>query len=135
MVHEWSRTDKLPFEPYAESECDLIVQEWTDPADGMKCIFFRNLNSVILDDAAKEMESPLGRWWLEIKLLVIFRFFDNFPVYLKGPSWVRSTFTHMILSVAAVIGPVLGIRATYPEYTPDELVVNNVTTGKDHTWD
>src|SRR5690242_3345848 len=40
--HEWRRAPEI-------EEDELVVKEWTDPEDGEKEIFFRNLNSAILD--------------------------------------------------------------------------------------
>lgn len=39
--HEWRRVENGGEE--------LVVREWTDPEDGEKEVFFRNLNSVLLE--------------------------------------------------------------------------------------
>lgn len=128
-VHEWSRADRLPDESfYAQFEHALVVQEWTDPADGLKCIFFRNLNTVILDETSKGGDRLFSRWWFQTKILVIFHYFDNFPVYWSEPGWLRSTLTHVVLSVAALIGQVCGFQPPYMEYKPDDRVGDNLTT-------
>ncbi|KAI9751211.1 MAG: 3'-phosphoadenosine 5'-phosphosulfate sulfotransferase, partial [Chaenotheca gracillima] len=49
VAHEWK--------PAAGGSTDVIVEESTDPADGLKEVFFRNLNSVLLEP---EPATPKG---------------------------------------------------------------------------
>ncbi|KAH7039766.1 uncharacterized protein B0I36DRAFT_357160 [Microdochium trichocladiopsis] len=62
-VHEWRRSRALlsrspqgDGEVQHEEEEELVVKEWTDPKDGQKETFFRNLNGIILDALAAEAE-------------------------------------------------------------------------------
>jgi quercetin dioxygenase-like cupin family protein len=111
--HEWRRA--------SSSDEELIVKEWTDPEDGEKEVFFRNLSSVI-EDATKDRKP--NEWSLTHQLFVIFRALDNFPVLVdlsyvpvvgKGLEWA---ITHFVLGYAVLLGLVLGWKSVYPEYTP-----------------
>jgi quercetin dioxygenase-like cupin family protein len=111
--HEWRRA--------SSSDEELIVKEWTDPEDGEKEVFFRNLSSVI-EDATRNGKP--NEWSLTPQLFVIFRALDNFPVLVdlgyvpvvgKGLEWA---ITHFVLGYALLLGLVLGWKSVYPEYTP-----------------
>ncbi|KAE8398151.1 hypothetical protein BDV37DRAFT_37087 [Aspergillus pseudonomiae] len=114
-VHEWSRV--LDDDPDINDE--LIVREWTDPADGLKEVFFRNLNSVILGHTGKGW---LGSVMFMLQLWTIFHRLDNWPVVLDGPFYTRWLLTHVVVGVGARLGAVCGLRAVYDEYTPRELI-------------
>lgn len=136
--HEWQRAE-------ADGE-EVVVVEKTVPADGEKALFFWNLNGVVLD-APKLLHAPgfLARCptlvaqllltaWIELNLMVIFAHLDNIPVYLNLPSsrlrkrnlvpvqtlamidWILS---HFVLSVAALIGWILGVQPVDRRYTPE----------------
>jgi hypothetical protein len=128
--HEWQRADAV--QPHrgrtgsdSQPAIDLIVREWTDPVDCQKEIFFRNLNSVILDATAA---GPLSEFWLTLQLFMIFAVLDNYPMLYSGPrslpflapafEWV---FTHAALFLATLVGRVFAMRAVYDEYTPRSL--------------
>ncbi|PMD60695.1 uncharacterized protein K444DRAFT_588701 [Hyaloscypha bicolor E] len=105
---------------------DLIVKEWTDPADGEKAIFFRNVVGLILDrdPAARTLQNLRTAW----NLFVVFWEWDNFPRFVKMPRlWglgnsVERGVTWAILGSAALIGRWVGVRGTYEEYgTKDDL--------------
>ncbi|KAK1216412.1 hypothetical protein PQX77_020965 [Marasmius sp. AFHP31] len=42
-IHEWKRSN------FDGPEDDLVMREWTDPKDGMKEVFFRSVNGLVLD--------------------------------------------------------------------------------------
>ncbi|KAE9381242.1 hypothetical protein N431DRAFT_424829 [Stipitochalara longipes BDJ] len=116
--HEWQRAS-------TEGE-DLVVKEWTDPADGQKEVFFRNLSSVILDCTK---DGPPKEWWLTWQLFVVFWGLDNYPVFLKM-AWVpligsllEWALTHVLLVAAVFAGKIIGLRSVYGEYTPSTLFV------------
>lgn len=44
-IHEWQREAKGYAQPNSQDRKDLVVREWTLPADGQKEMFFRMLNS------------------------------------------------------------------------------------------
>lgn len=140
--HEWSRADVVVEEDEEEGrgreggkeingtgeEQDLIMREWTDPTDGEKEIFFRNLSSIILDSTADGTKAP-NTFWLTWQLLVVFWTLDNFPVVVPvGDStgllgmMIESVFTYGALFVAAFVGRLVGLKAWYGEYTPAVLV-------------
>ena len=123
--HEWRRAAKGDGKAYEESwdEEPLVVEEWTDPFDGEKEVFFRNLNSVIIDT----IKSPTWwmDWWLSLQLFVVFADADNYPVFWpqrNGYETVQYLLTRFILVVAKGVGRLLGARGTYEEYTPSALV-------------
>lgn len=128
-VHEWHRVAG------DASQQDLVVREWTAPADGQKEVFFRALNSFLTEPRpASLFEAPrfLPAWvtgWMEnwivmLQLFVIFRSWDNWPVMVGDDcglvSWLA---THVVLGVCSAIGHVVGLRGLYREYVPDELAV------------
>ncbi|KAH8669655.1 hypothetical protein BGZ60DRAFT_408005 [Tricladium varicosporioides] len=80
MKHEWQRGDK----GNGEDKDELVVKEWTDPEDGEKEIFFRNLNSAILDATSNGLRKP-NEWMLTWQLFTIFWQLDNFPLKPSRP--------------------------------------------------
>ena len=112
-IHEWRRDPS--------DDTVLVVEESTDPADGQKELFFRNLSSALLDMTAtpSRAPAPLGiptGWWINLQLFVIFKAFDNYPVLNTGPA--GTFFTHSALYFAGIMGLLLGVKAVYNEYTP-----------------
>ncbi len=100
------------------------MEEWTDPADCQKEVFFRNLSSIILDCTK---DGPPSELWLNLQLFVIFNQLDNWPVFVdlgqvpvigRLVEWV---ITHVVLLVATVFGKFFGYRGVYEEYTPRRL--------------
>ena len=120
VVHRYARHEWRRAEPDGE---ELVVEEWTNPADGAKEVFFRNLNSVILDCSKA---GPPTDWWLTLQLFVIFSGLDNFPVLLDfahlpyiGESFEWAV-THTVLFCAITMGKMLGCKSVYQEYTPND---------------
>ncbi|KAF2262749.1 hypothetical protein CC78DRAFT_467407 [Lojkania enalia] len=130
---------------------EVVVEEWTAPADISKPLFFWNLNYILLlsTPSARPTDSVyvptlqrtarrvLGAWWIDLQLLVVFAVLDNYPVFWDiggwGERWVGERImgrvcrgkewlaTHMVLWMAAVVGGVLGLEAVSEERTPKEL--------------
>ncbi len=103
------------------------MKEWTDPADGQKEVFFRNLGSVILDCTKDE---PPNECWLTWQLFVVFWGLDNYPVFVTF-SWMpfigrmlEWAITHVFLFVAVFAGKLVGLKSAYGEYTPGRLLAN-----------
>lgn len=125
QIHEWRRSDHDP-----QSE-DLVLKEWTDPADGQKEVFFRMLNSVLTEPEPARMHNaitiPLLSTWLEgyvvpLQLLTVFAACDNCPVILNQQGVLGWVLTHLILGFATILGGfVLGLKPLYDEYISDEL--------------
>ncbi|KAI0850572.1 hypothetical protein F5Y00DRAFT_33379 [Daldinia vernicosa] len=129
LVHEWRRADRKE-EGYLgvaeqdqdtgadteeeEEEEELVVREWTEPRDGAKEMFFRNLNGIILDATAGG-----GAWsddaLVTLELWNLFWRADNYPVTL-GAGWVGGLATRAAMGVAVAMGWVLGRRGVYGEY-------------------
>jgi hypothetical protein len=102
--HEWKRAEDQ------DVDKNLVVEEWTDPSDGQKEVFFRNLSSVL------QQNPDASGHWVVLQLFIIFGAMDNYPVMVEGVS--GRLVTHFVLGLATIVGFLLGLRATYPEYTP-----------------
>jgi mannose-6-phosphate isomerase-like protein (cupin superfamily) len=138
--HEWQRAE-LGGE-------EVVVIERTEPADGEKALFFWNLNGVILDlpqvlngpssfvsRCPKLVARLFSTLLIELNLMVIFAHLDNVPAFFDLPSsklrlgnmvpvpilvameWFGS---HAILSVAALLGWMLGLQPVTRKYTPEK---------------
>ncbi|KAI1655271.1 hypothetical protein F4813DRAFT_186502 [Daldinia decipiens] len=106
-VHEWRRAEEETAGADAE---ELVVREWTEPRDGAKEMFFRNLNGIILDAAGG------GDALVTLELWNLFWRADNYPVTAVGAGWVGGVATRAAMGVAVVVGWVLGRRGVYEEY-------------------
>lgn len=117
--HEWRRGDK----GNGEDKDELVVKEWTDPEDGEKEIFFRNLNSAILDATSNGLGKP-NEWMLTWQLFTIFWQLDNFPVLISLGRFpivgevLERWVSFLVLGVAALLGGIVGVRGVRDEYTP-----------------
>jgi len=117
--HEYQRADTEP----EDGKVDLIIKEFTDPADGNKERFFRNLTGVIGDrEAAGGLLANIATVG---QLFVLFHGHDNYPALLRLPSSmgplgraVERGFTISVLWSVATLGWFAGWRSEYPEYTP-----------------
>ncbi|KAI4150340.1 MAG: hypothetical protein LQ340_004137 [Diploschistes diacapsis] len=123
VVHEWRRDPN--------DDGVLVVEEWTDPADGQKELFFRNLLSTMLDMTDLPSPAPAPTWmpfdwWLTLQLFPISHEFDNSPLLYSGLAGRPATY--YILFVADLIGLMFGLRGKYKEYTPGGLYLK----GKDN---
>ncbi len=114
VKHEWKRANQGNSETGKQQS--LVVKEWTEPADGQKEVFFRNLNSVLLE----EPTSKFPGFFTSLQLFVIFHYLDNYPVFLEcvASRWI----THFILGAARILGALVGLRPVYDEYTPRRLL-------------
>jgi len=138
--HEWFRADRGG---EVEGE-EVVVFERTEPDDGEKSIFFWNLNGVVLEAAqAKKRCLVAGRpswfarlgcwvlgWMLWIRLMVIMRALDNFPVFWSFEEYIDlgrvSTalewlITHLVLEAVGLVGWAFGVRAVGREFTLTDL--------------
>ncbi|CAH0050756.1 unnamed protein product [Clonostachys solani] len=124
-LHEFGRADRV-MEGADSREVDLRIMEWTEPSDGAKETFFRNMLGVIIDREA----GILGNIKLLLSLFVVMQRYDNYPVFIKGPtlfgktvqSSIRRTTTYVVRGGIALVGRLFGLKATYPEYTPASLL-------------
>lgn len=123
---------------------EVVVEEWTDPADISKPLFFWNLNGIItapsdlvLSKRQQIAKYILGRWWMDLQLFVVFWELDNWPIFincrklwlfsatnqwrlrLSDATEILSSF--LVLLVAKVVGTVLGLHAVEKRWMPDTL--------------
>lgn len=119
VIHEWKRAS-------VNGE-EVVVQEWTDPADGAKEVFFRNLNSAILDADMERVGVAKwipASWWMELQILTICAGMDNYPILVEawGTWMAMRTLMIVILKTVALLCSFMGFRAWYEEYTPARLI-------------
>lgn len=111
-----------------EWEKVLLVREWTDPRDGEKEIFFRNIAGVVNEPKPPLIQNGhwllfwIWGWWVEWQIWVIGARGDNFPAILEGkrPIFER-LLVHLICWMAVFSGKAIGLKGRYDEYTPLEL--------------
>ena len=123
---------------------EVIVEEWTDPADISKALFFWNLNGFLtapqnsrLPMRQSVLKTIIGPWWIPFNLFVIFWELDNWPVFVSmrgrtGP-WMRESLgdiferlveyivTFFVLFGAKTLGRLANIQGLSRERTPDDL--------------
>jgi quercetin dioxygenase-like cupin family protein len=124
QVHEWRRSSDSDPE-------DLVVKEWTDPADGQKEVFFRMLNSFLTEPEPTKMHASVWpsfvEGWLErcvitMQLFAIFAACDNWPVMFGQEGAFGSILTHLVLGTMGVLGQwLIGLRPVYDEYVSPDL--------------
>jgi hypothetical protein len=152
--HNWGRADERVMGRYygfhtqitrpRDADQGVVVEEWTDPADIAKPLFFWNLNGVITAPQDVVLPLPqsvlkwaLGVWWVPFQLFVIFWELDNWPVFLdlRGLLQPQLGFkiagvienvaeyimTLMVLFAAKIVGWLVGVRAVEQGRTPDAL--------------
>ena len=108
---------------------DLIAEEWTDPADGQKEIFFRNLFSTALEPQYQSKVSWLGGFWKMLQIMCVMWEMDNYLVLVDFEGWrggwrelVEAAFTYAIMGCMVALGVLCGCRAVSEEYTPKHLI-------------
>ncbi len=107
---------------------DLVAEEWTDPRDGEKEIFFRNIFSTAGESQWRE------RWWggvlIVLQMMLVMWELDNLIVLFDlggagdGSGWrgvVETAVTYAFMWSAAMTGRALGLKAVNDEYTPKHL--------------
>ncbi|OAK96467.1 hypothetical protein IQ06DRAFT_52738 [Phaeosphaeriaceae sp. SRC1lsM3a] len=138
--HEWMRADasrgRLPSCVRRvlpeDVEDEVVVEEWTDPSDLGKPLFFWNLNAIITapEDAAlsipaRGLKMLLGNWWVPFQLFVVFWDLDNWPVFSSmrgtGGSTIEYVMTFLVLFTAKALGWLVGVRAVEKKRTPDAI--------------
>ena len=154
--HEWGRAEGGGYsgrrigragivQRAADVDDEVVVEEWTDPADADKAGFFWNLNGIV--NAAADAPLPLlqrmvrgvlGAWWIPFQLFVVFWELDNWPVFARlgyyegrrtrwenADEWCRRRVeegsTWVLLLLAKVLGWVVGVRAVEQSRTPEGL--------------
>jgi hypothetical protein len=101
--HEWCRA-------VVDDGVEVIVEESTDPRDGMKTVFFWAVNAVVLEgiEQIKSSKSAFGRWFAEWllwwKLMIVFWELDNRPVMYGSRADVQSLSTFGVLALSSFLG-------------------------------
>lgn len=124
---------------------EAVVEEWTDPIDTGKPLFFWNLNRIIT--APVPTAPPLSRkviarrflggCWTDLQLFIVFWELDNWPIFLDLRKKLRLEKPHKLLTMltdgvevlitflalffARIVGSILGLRAVEKGRTPDAL--------------
>jgi len=123
------------------------MERW-DPPDGEKTLLLRNVNGVMLEGPRQQQQHKQGflawcpvvvaqfllAFWVELRIMVMFAHLDHIPVYVDLPSWSRLrkanvlsvqslamvdwVLSHLILSVAALMGWIVGVQPVDERYTP-----------------
>jgi hypothetical protein len=118
VQHEWSRAA-------IDDGIDVIVEESTEPRDGMKTVFFWAVNAVVLEgiERIKGSRTGLGAWieeWLLWwKLMIVFWELDNWPVF-GGRYFAQSLHTFTVLSVAGWLGWACGTKVIRKDIMPED---------------
>lgn len=123
---------------------EVVVEEWTDPSDIAKPLFFWNLNGIItapgetlLPKRQSVARAFLGPLWVDLQLFVVFWELDNWPVFnvLRNVSPASDSClrnlrvldaAEMLISfgallIAKLLGMLLGLKAVEERRTPDAL--------------
>jgi hypothetical protein len=150
--HEWRRAEAWFSQSQHEEgirpeDCDdeVVVEEWTEPGDVSKPLFFWNLCGVLFPPASfpplrlpllqHVVKAGMGDTWTMFQVLVIFWELDNWPVLLGmkglvgGSEWaygcvgrpLEYVMAFVVLLMAKTLGWVVGVRAVEKERTPSEL--------------
>jgi hypothetical protein len=151
--HEWMRAEawysgrrRMHAKRPEDVQEEVVVEEWMEPRDLGKCLFFWNLNGIIMERGdvglsvpQKMLKAVLGSFWVTFQLFVVFWELDNWPVFLSlrgilGPylgvkPWVYQhvegrleyVMTFVVLFIAKLLGWLFGVRAVEQRRTPDEL--------------
>ncbi len=108
---------------------DVIAEEWTDPADGQKEIFFRNIFSTLLEPQYKAEVSRLGELWRTLQIMCVMWELDNYVVFVDLEGWrggwralTEMAFTYAFMGCLMLLGRLFGCRAVHEEYTPKYLI-------------
>lgn len=116
VVHEFMRADMHGYRNgghEGEENEDVVVEEWTDPADGSKQVFFRNLLGVLND-------AEYWGKWLGLQALLICSRYDNYNVMMWS-GWGKVAVTHATYGAVEAVAWVAGLRPWYAEYTPEDF--------------
>lgn len=112
VVHEFMRAD-IDKPDDEKDPGEVITEEWTDPADGAKHIFFRNVFSTMQDS-----EKYWGRWTY-LQALLVCATYDNYIDI--GPGRLSYLTCHALFAGIRLVSSITGLKPWYEEYTPEEL--------------
>ncbi|KAF2682889.1 hypothetical protein K458DRAFT_488144 [Lentithecium fluviatile CBS 122367] len=114
VVHDFMRADASGSVKGEDGvEGDLVIEEWSEPVDGSKELFFRHAFSI-------QADSALFGWKIPLQMLLLLMYTDTFLELVPGP--VGWYVTHgLYAGVVAPLAWVVGVRPFYDEYTPERL--------------
>lgn len=112
VVHTFCRADK-DLHGQDKDVGDVVTEEWTDPADGVKHVFFRNVFSTLQDS------NTYWGHWTTLQVLLVAASYDDFIDILPGKFSYATT--HLFYGSVQLLGRLLGLRSWHEEYTPVEL--------------
>lgn len=108
---------------------DLVAEEWTDPADGQKEIFFRNLFSTVSELQYQSSKFWLGELWKTLQIMCVMWEMDNYLVFVDFGGWrggwralLEEAMTYAVMGCMMILGVLCGCRAVNEEYTPKHLI-------------
>ena len=107
---------------------DVVAEEWTDPADGQKEIFFRNLFSTLVETQYQSNTLWLGELWKTLQIMCVMWELDNYVVLVdfggwRGGwrAWIEAAFTYAVMGCMTILARLCGCRAVNEQYTPTHL--------------
>ncbi|KAF9700292.1 hypothetical protein EKO04_001653 [Ascochyta lentis] len=150
--HNWGRSEhyvdteennRIKSQPEEWAE-EVIVEEWTDPSDISKPLFFWNLNGIITAQSDTALSSRqriakriLGDWWIGLQLFGVFWELDNWPIFIncrnlwpsggasRGALWINdcaeAITSFVVLFVAKAASMLLDLQAVEQRRTPAAL--------------
>ena len=135
VVHDFGRADGGKALKDGGEEGVVEVEEWTEPEDGFKQVFFYNLLSPMIDPnlgSATPTTSPNITFPLVLQLLAAIPHLDNFvdplpflphnlPVLGGFLFGVKYVLTHLIYMAGSAVGRGMGYQRWVREYTPREF--------------
>ena len=110
---------------------DTVAEEWTDPADGQKEMFFRNISSTMAEPRYRSNGRVvrLGELWRQVQIMCVMWELDNYVVFVDFGGWkggfrqaVESGVTYAVMGGLMLLGRLFGCRGVNQEYTPEHLV-------------
>lgn len=117
----------LPNVEDSEWAKDLLVQEWTEPRDDEKEIFFRNLAGVVNEPVPQRLKTWAGEviagwiwgFWVMVQVFLIFGVWDNYPAIFGG-KWggVERKAVRGLCWGAGLLGGLVGYKGVSKEYMP-----------------
>jgi len=112
VVHEFMRADSS--KPASEKDSgEVITEEWTDPDDGIKALFFRNIFSTLEDS------ERYWKRWTYLQAIYTAAHSDDWVQVVPGRlSWAS---THALYVFVRGIGGLAGLKPWQEEYTPESL--------------